>query len=346
MFASGWGLHQTRSSHPQSRFQCFEVHSSGWPSDDFRSGSLLAIPVPSLPLIVFVLSCSIAAYYEPLEEAANHPNRSPFPSRSHVAPSDEIGHVVISVTDSGPGLSEEQLCTLFHEGVQFNPNKLQAGQGSGLGLWISKEIVNLHHGQIRAKSDGLGYGATFEVKLPVVLRAIAVVEDSHFSQFTKTPPHLPTPPNDNSKIHAFPNDNESQLPQTCITEKTPRHVLVVDDAASNRKLVSRLLKSKGFICHEAENGQECVDKVLAGEHPYEFILLDYEMPVMDGPSAARRLREEKCDLLIIGVTGNVLPEDKAYFISHGANLVLEKPLRVKDLLEELRNFGCPYQSNV
>jgi CheY-like chemotaxis protein len=184
------------------------------------------------------------------------------------------------------------------------------------------------------------------VKLPVVLREIAVVEDSHFSQFTKTLPHLPTPPNDNSKIHAFPNDNESQLPQTCITEKTPRHVLVVDDAVTNRKLMSRLLKSKGFICHEAENGQECVDKVLAGEHPYEFILLDYEMPVMDGPSAARRLREEKCDLLIIGVTGNVLPEDKAYFINHGANLVLEKPLRVKDLLEELRNFGCPYQSNV
>jgi two-component system, sensor histidine kinase len=238
--------------------------------------------------------------------------------RSHVAPSDEIGHVVISVTDSGPGLSEEQLCTLFHEGVQFNPNKLQAGQGSGLGLWISKEIVNLHHGQIRAKSDGLGYGATFEVKLPVVLR------DTLNSE-----PRLSA-----SERWSAPDGFHPR--ERSLRGVRPAHVLVVDDAASNRKLVSRLLKSKGFICHEAENGQECVDKVLAGEHPYEFILLDYEMPVMDGPSAARRLREEKCDLLIIGVTGNVLPEDKAHFISQGANLVMPKPLDITELLTQLR----------
>jgi two-component system, sensor histidine kinase len=242
----------------------------------------------------------------------SHPSRSLLSPRSHVAPSDEIGHMVISVTDSGPGLSEEQLCTLFHEGVQFNPNKLQAGQGSGLGLWISKEIVNLHHGQIRAKSGGLGCGATFEVKLPVVLR------DTLNSE-----PRLPS-----SGLWSAPEDFHPGV--------RPTHVLVVDDAASNRKLLCRLLKSKGFICHEAENGQECVDKVLAGEHPYEFILLDYEMPVMDGPTAARRLREEKCDLLIIGVTGNVLPEDKAHFISQGANLVMSKPLDITELLTQLR----------
>jgi two-component system, sensor histidine kinase len=63
--------------------------------------------------------------------------------------------------------------------------------------------------------------------------------------------------------------------------------------------------------------------------------LDYEMPVMDGPSAARRLREEKCDLLIIGVTGNVLPEDKAHFIRQGANLVMSKPLDITELLTEV-----------
>jgi CheY-like chemotaxis protein len=235
-----------------------------------------------------------------------------------------IGHVIISVTDSGPGLTEEQLLALFHEGVQFNANQLQAGQGSGLGLWISKEIVNLHHGHIRATSAGLGCGATFVVKLPVVLRDI----------LNSTPKNRPS-------LRCTGPEGTYQLPSAL-----PSHVLVVDDAASNRKILCRLLKSKGFICHEAENGQECVDKVLSGEHPYEFILLDYEMPVLDGPSAARRLREEKCDLLIIGVTGNVLPEDKAHFIRQGANAVLPKPLDMKELLTELQSYRNSCQAKV
>jgi CheY-like chemotaxis protein len=242
-------------------------------------------------------------------------------SVSNPSPILPIGEFIVTVADHGPGLGAEQLQQIFKEGVQFNPNKLQAGQGSGLGLWISKEIVNLHHGKIAVRSEGLGQGSTFEVSLPVYcetpnLGAKFLSTSASERKITSLPLHTPSPPPTGSN--------------------QPRHVLVVDDAASNRKLVSRLLKSKGFICHEAENGQECVDKVLAGEHPYEFILLDYEMPVMDGPSAARRLREEKCDLLIIGVTGNVLPEDKAHFISQGANLVMPKPLDITELLTQLR----------
>jgi signal transduction histidine kinase/ActR/RegA family two-component response regulator len=270
---------------------------------------------------------TISASFEPLEDPSAHQSLIPLPSsRSHVAPSEEVGHVVITVTDSGPGLTEEQLLTLFQEGVQFNANQLQAGQGSGLGLWISKEIVNLHHGHIRATSAGLGCGATFVVKLPVVLRDSSEV--TQLSQSVRFHEGVTT------------RTNQSRTQLLSLNSGTvPTHVLVVDDAASNRKILCRLLKTKGFICHEAENGQECVDKVLAGDHPYEFILLDYEMPVLDGPSAARRLREEKCDLLIIGVTGNVLPEDKAHFIRQGANVVLEKPLNMKELSENLKKYS-------
>jgi two-component system, sensor histidine kinase len=225
-----------------------------------------------------------------------------------------FGKIVITVSDTGPGLSPEQLLSLFKEGVQFNPNELQAGQGSGLGLWISKEIVALHHGTITARSDGLGTGTTFEVVLPILC-----LDETYFSARS------------NRCFFPTPNHRKPHV----IDAGFDRYVLVVDDASSNRKLVSRLLKSKGFICHEAENGQECVDKVLAGDHPYEFILLDYEMPVLDGPSAARRLREEKYDLLIIGVTGNVLPEDKAHFIRQGADLVMPKPLDIDELLQNI-----------
>lgn len=101
-------------------------------------------------------------------------------------------------------------------------------------------------------------------------------------------------------------------------------------------MVSKILKGKGFICHEAENGQECVDKVLSNEYPYEFILMDHSLPILEGPLAARCLRQNNCDILIIGLTGNVLPEDMDYYCSQGANFVLPKPLDVNDLLEKVR----------
>jgi CheY-like chemotaxis protein len=269
-----------------------------------------------------------------------------------------IGNVILTVRDSGPGLSSEQQKALFHQGVQFNPNQLQAGQGSGLGLWISKEIVSLHHGTILVTSEGLGCGSTFTVTLPVVYRenlpSCSQLMSARTRLLLPPSPAIQSPLSERN-FHSIPGGDDRrnsshlspvpELPLQSKQEPAPepepeperraRHVLVVDDAPSNRKLVCRLMRSKGFICHEAENGAECVKKVMAQEYPYELILLDSEMPVMDGPSAARKLRENRCDLLIIGVTGNVLPEDRAYFLDHGANVVLAKPLNVSDLLEEI-----------
>jgi CheY-like chemotaxis protein len=249
--------------------------------------------------------------YEPFALPEEHSNIALDPSSA-----ENVGRLILTVSDTGPGLSLEQQQSLFGEGVQFNPNELQAGQGRGLGLWISKEIISLHHGEITVMSEGLGRGATFQVILP-----IHFLDDTCLSHGTnRTAPTRPVP-----KFFTQPSAAE-------------RHILVVDDAASNRKILCRILKSHGFICHEAENGQECVDMVLAGEYPYEFILLDSEMPVLDGPSAARRLREEKCDLLIIGVTGNVLPEDKEHFIRHGVNMVMSKPLEIDELFQNINEY--------
>jgi CheY-like chemotaxis protein len=261
-----------------------------------------------------------------------------------------IGDVIITVTDSGPGLSVEQQQALFHQGVQFNPNQLQAGQGSGLGLWISKEIVSLHHGTILVASDGLGCGSSFKVTIPVVLREDLVLSSRSPCQTPREGGQVkdasPLFAPEGQPIHVNQGSLQFIQPLDPRPESRSRHVLVVDDAASNRKLVCRLLRGKGFVCHEAENGVECVEKVLSGKHPYEFILMDYEMPVMDGPSAARRLRESRCDLLIIGVTGNVLPEDQAYFLEHGANAVLMKPLVVSELFEVIENHEKSPQSKV
>ena len=88
--------------------------------------------------------------------------------------------MIITVSDTGVGLLPENLCKIFAEGVQFNANELQAGQGSGLGLFITKGIVELHQGLISVKSDGIDKGSSFTVELPVVkMKSRRVVENQN-----------------------------------------------------------------------------------------------------------------------------------------------------------------------
>ena len=77
------------------------------------------------------------------------------------------GYLEVSVKDSGVGMTDAQLRQLFHPGVQFNANELQAGKGSGLGLYIAKGICERHGGSLAAESDGLGKGTTFTFTIPL-----------------------------------------------------------------------------------------------------------------------------------------------------------------------------------
>jgi CheY-like chemotaxis protein len=123
-------------------------------------------------------------------------------------------------------------------------------------------------------------------------------------------------------------------------------ILIVDDAASNRKMVARLLRGVGCECLEAEDGQVAIDVVIktAAEtgpdgkvsSSFQMILMDAEMPVMKGPEATKNIRDlGYIDTFIIGVTGNVLPEDVQAFMSHGADAVLPKPLSAQVLCETI-----------
>jgi len=123
-------------------------------------------------------------------------------------------------------------------------------------------------------------------------------------------------------------------------------ILVVDDALSNRKLLCRLLESKGHDCDMAENGQVALERVrenmLADEEPYDSILMDDEMPVMNGPTASGLIRELGCDVFIIGISGNVLSDDVQYFKSKGANAILPKPLQLPDLEDLFMEYHVTY----
>ncbi len=287
------------------------------------------------PILIPVTSSRIPTKYRSRSHSA------PQSVGSHSQPSIDIptsvGEMIISVTDSGPGLSEDQQKILFQEGVQFNPNELQAGQGSGLGLWISREIISLHEGKIDVSSEGLGKGSTFRVSIPVYLQGGQDVEEAQSLIGVRSylsPSVSPIPDTKSDGKHLL----------ILCEEETQPYVLVVDDAASNRKLVCRMLKNKGYICHEAEDGKKClemIEKQMNEMKPsYDFILLDFEMPIMDGPSTVRHLRERNQfgDLLIIGVTGNVLSEDVEYFLKCGVNAVFPKPVKMDELLDYIQNI--------
>jgi two-component system CheB/CheR fusion protein len=234
------------------------------------------------------------------------------------------GSLRVRVIDTGAGMSKDQVDNLFQEGVQFNANELQAGGGSGLGLYIAKGIVSQHSGNLSASSEGLDHGTTFEMFLP--LWEITSSNDSDTKYDVEA----------GMAVEDHGSGTNTMTNHSLVFPKTKLKVLVVDDVKSNRKLLRRILENKGHECDEAVDGQECVDMVRkAGEEemPYDSILLDYEMPGMDGPTAAKEIR---CTLLdydtnIVGVTGNVLPEDVNYFKKCGANDVLPKPVKIVDL---------------
>ena len=131
-----------------------------------------------------------------------------------------------------------------------------------------------------------------------------------------------------------PMESESKTVTSDTGELT---VLVVDDAAMNRKMLVRLLENRGYICHQAADGEQAVavyKQLVESGVCVDSILMDFEMPVMNGPDACRVLRDMKCTSFIAGVTGNVLHDDVEYFKNSGADAVLAKPLKV-NMLEGL-----------
>jgi len=237
-----------------------------------------------------------------------------------------VGTVSVEVIDQGVGMTQEQVDTVFEDGTQFDVNKLQAGGGSGLGLNIARGIVIEHGGSLSCLSEGIGKGSTF-----TLCTNLYVDENSSANGITKEGP--------SNSQHAASKDGSSDEENMGDADFTIPllHVLVVDDSLTNRKLCQRLLERSGHTTEGASNGQEAVamvkESMVTGEY-YDSILMDYEMPVMNGPDACRLIRKIGCSSYIAGVTGNVMSEDVDHFRSCGANWVIPKPFSLKAMEDQ------------
>ncbi|OJT00387.1 ATP-binding protein [Marinobacter nauticus] len=217
-----------------------------------------------------------------------------------------------SVSDSGSGIPSDRLHNIFDTFEQVDSGNTRAHDGAGLGLSLVQRLVELMGGHIQVESD-LGEGSSFRFELPFELSdAPAPVQ-----------PEFPDAPRE-------PLGRKSWA-------------LVVEDNEVNQKVSTTLLNKLGFETDTANNGQEAVDKVKNKHEGYDVILMDCQMPVMDGYQATRLIREweqgnGQCGTTIIALTADVSIETEASCRASGMNDYIPKPVRRETLREVLSRW--------
>ena len=214
----------------------------------------------------------------------------------------------IEVQDTGPGVPADKRHLLFEDFVQLEPNGAADAQGTGLGLAISARLVALMEGRIGCE-DPPGGGALFWIEIP--LRAAELPAAAALAEPTAAP--------------ALPVG--------------PLRILVVDDVAANRQIAQAMLRSAGHVVEVAEDGVSALLALTQGT--FDAVLMDLQMPTMDGFEATRRIRAlppPGCDVPVIALTASALPDQIEATRRAGMDAHLAKPLDRNALLLALANL--------
>jgi len=216
------------------------------------------------------------------------------------------------IDDTGIGIGSTQQTKLFKNFTQADESITRKYGGSGLGLAISKHLVNQMGGVIGFKSQE-GHGSQFYFQLPLL---------------------LPSTQERETYQETIQNQIETTLPFT----ERPKTLLLAEDNEVNQLLVKTLLGKIGFQIHIAQNGQEAID--MLQQHVYDGILMDVNMPVMNGLEATQIIRQQTQyqDLPIIAMTANALAGDKEACFDAGMNDYISKPIAIDKLLSVLEQW--------
>jgi PAS domain S-box-containing protein len=221
-----------------------------------------------------------------------------------------MNNYCIEVHDSGIGIPADRLESIFEPFVQAETSTTRRFGGTGLGLTISRGFARAMGGDITVHSVN-GEGTVFRLVLKAAAAVATMIDPAELAR----PPRLGALPE--VKRWAFP----------------PAHVLIVDDGAENRQLVRVLLEDAGISVSEAENGRIALERIAAGN--FNLVLMDMQMPEMDGKTAVRRLRAQGCTLPIIALTANAMKGYERDIDGAGFDGVLTKPIDVDVLMREL-----------
>ena len=229
-------------------------------------------------------------------------------------PSDREGYGLYEfvVTDTGIGMSKEYQTHLFDEFSRERTSTVSKQQGTGLGLAISKRIIDMMEGSIEVESE-VGKGSKFTIRIPMLLQknpeAVEQVRFAHSEE-------------ESISFEGF-------------------KVLVVEDNELNLEISRDILESAGIVVESAEDGSIAVERLKEkGPDYYNCILMDIQMPVMDGFEATRNIRQMFPDkrIPIIALSANAFDEDRHKSIEAGMDGHLAKPIVIAQLEDALKKF--------
>ena len=220
----------------------------------------------------------------------------------------------IRVKDTGIGMDKEFIKHIFEPFERERTSTVSKIQGTGLGMAITKNIVDMMGGTIEVESQK-GVGTEFIIRLELRLQAEAGVANE-----------------DGTKQDGHAEGG---------VEFAGKRLLLAEDNELNREIACMLLSKYGFVIDTAENGQEAVDLVAASAPDYyDLVLMDIQMPVMDGHEATRRIRnledKELAKVPVVAMTANAFDEDRKAAKECGMNGFISKPINMQEVVQALR----------
>lgn len=227
------------------------------------------------------------------------------------------GHSIIAfeVSDTGLGIRKEQEMELFEMFVQGDTSITRRFGGTGLGLALSRKLARALGGEVKVKSTALNHGSTFLFT---------------FADHPEKRPFLIDAAAEKKKDFSSSAFIEGSMPLKGI------RVLVVDDSPDNQLLICRFLNKAGAKMESADNGLEGYKKALTNDH--DLVLMDVQMPIMDGYSATQKLRENGYDKPIIALTAHAMDEVRKKCLAVGYSDHLTKPINPKDLVACIASY--------
>lgn len=222
--------------------------------------------------------------------------------------------LVYRVKDDGIGMSDEYMKTMYDSFTRAERSTISKIQGSGLGLAIVKQFTDMMHGTIECQStEGIGTEFIVRIEFPI------------------------------SRDRANKNDISGIQAEYTKSEFEGMRVLIAEDNDLNYEIVETMLDEYGIICDRAENGSECVKIITSSDdNYYSAILMDIQMPVMNGIEAAKLIRQSAVpyvrNIRIVAVTADAFAEDIQACKDAGMNAHISKPININNVLKILRQI--------
>ena len=225
----------------------------------------------------------------------------------------------VAVRDTGIGISSDQLDRLFQPFSQADASTTRRFGGTGLGLQISRRLAELLGGTIRVES-AVGVGSVFEMTIGVgdISMAPMVSADEIAKRIERARRFGEAPKRTSQPVSGDRLDGAS--------------ILLVEDGPDNQRLIAHHLRKAGALVDVADNGRIGCERVESRKNRYDLVLMDMQMPELDGYAATRRLRENGHELPIIALTAHAMPGDRVKCMDAGCDEFLTKPINREELL--------------